>query len=199
MRGAPCAGRAGRRNRRTPRPFRANLMAPSRVRRSSQQRSAVPESREVQQLLSILDQAYDRRSWHGTNLRGSIRGLRAERVAWRPSPGRHNIWEIAVHAAYWKYAVWRRLSHGSRGSFPEKGSNWFRRPTDPTEAAWREDVALLQQMHERMRESIARLTTASLYRIPAGSTVSAFELISGIAAHDLYHAGQIQLLKKLAG
>jgi DinB superfamily len=66
--------------------------------------------RELQQLLANLDQAYDKRSWHGTNLRGSIRGLTAQKATWRPRRGRHNIWELVVHAAYWKYVVCRRLA-----------------------------------------------------------------------------------------
>lgn len=81
-------------------------------------------------LLRLIDQAYDKKSWHGTNLRGSLRGLSAEDAAWRPAVGRHNIWELAVHAAYWKYSVLRRLRGGERGGFPVKGSNWFRRPED---------------------------------------------------------------------
>ena len=64
----------------------------------------------VQQLLAIIDQAYNRKSWHGTNLRGSIRGLTAAEAAWRPARDRHNVWEVVVHAAYWKYAVTRRFS-----------------------------------------------------------------------------------------
>ena len=102
--------------------------------------------RQIRQLLlTILDQAYHRPSWHGTNLRGSIRRVSARQAAWRPAPSRHNIWEIVVHAAYWKYVVRRRLTNGARGSFPIKGSNWFRRPTDSTEEAWREDVTLLDE------------------------------------------------------
>ena len=88
------------------------------------------QPREIRQLLSILDQAYDHRSWHGTNLRGSIRGVSPRRAAWRPGRGRHNIWELVVHAAYWKYAAWRRIAGTPRGAFPIEGSNWFRRPQE---------------------------------------------------------------------
>ena len=152
---------------------------------------------ELEQLLSIFDQAYNRRSWHGTNLRGSIRGLSAKRAAWRPAAGRHNIWEVVVHAAYWKYAVRRRLTSEARGSFPLKGSNWFKRPLDLTEQAWRADVALLEETHRSLRTAIAALPPTTLHRKLAGSDVTRFFLISGAAAHDLYHAGQIQLLKRL--
>ena len=154
---------------------------------------------EIRQLLAIIDQAYDKKSWHGTNLRGSIRGLSAAEAAWRPARNRHNIWEIVVHAAYWKYAVSRRFSKAPRGSFPLKGSNWFKRPEGPkaADSAWRKDVALLQSTHEALRAEAARLKGGVLGRTPRRSQVSNFDLLAGIAAHDLYHAGQIQLLKRL--
>ena len=64
----------------------------------------------VRLLLAAIDEAYERKAWHGTNLRGALRGVTARQAAWRPAAGRHNLWEIALHAAYWKYAVRRRLT-----------------------------------------------------------------------------------------
>ena len=148
-------------------------------------------------ILLLLDQAYDRPSWHGTNLRGSLRRVTPAQAAWRLSVDRHNIWEIAVHAAYWKYTAWRRLTGATRGSFPLKGSNWFKRPLELTDAAWRADLALLDEMHRVLRGAVVTLPASSLGRTPKGSKVSNFALLSGVAAHDLYHAGQIQLLKRL--
>jgi uncharacterized damage-inducible protein DinB len=153
---------------------------------------------EVSLLLTQLDQAYDKRSWHGTNLRGSIRGMTAQQAAKRPAPGRHNIHEIVVHAAYWKYAAWRRLTGEKRGSFPLEGSNWFPRET-ADEAQWRADVRLLADTHGQLRAAVARVKAAALPRKVPGSKESALTLISGIIAHDLYHAGQIQLIKRLIG
>jgi hypothetical protein len=158
-------------------------------------------SPEILQLLRALDQAYDHRSWHGTNLRGSIRGVPVGLASWRPAPRRHNIWEIVVHAAYWKYATWRRLTDAPRGSFPHKGSDWFVRPVvsaGPSESVWRADIALLATMHRSLRAAVAGLSAADLSRKPKGGTTTREFLLTGIAAHDLYHAGQIQLLKKLS-
>jgi hypothetical protein len=148
-------------------------------------------------ILSLLDQAYDHPSWHGTNLRGSLRGVTPRQAAWRPAAKRHNVWEIVVHAAYWKYTAWRRLTGATRGSFPLKGSNWFTRPIERSDAAWRADLALLDEMHRVLRDAVARLPASAMTHTPTGSKVSNFVLLSGIAAHDLYHAGQIQLLKRL--
>jgi uncharacterized damage-inducible protein DinB len=152
---------------------------------------------EIGLLITLIDQAYDRRSWHGTNLRGSLRGLGAAEAAWRPAKQRHNIWEIAVHAAYWKYVVRRRLRGERRGSFALSGSNWFRRPLEPTAAAWRADLALLDDCHRSLRAAVAALAPRALRSRPRGSKVETLDLLLGIAAHDLYHAGQIQLLKRL--
>jgi hypothetical protein len=121
-----------------------------------------------------------------------------EEAAWRPQPGRHNIWEIVVHAAYWKYAVRRRLAGDRRrGSFPLKGSNWFERSDAVNTRLWKEDVALLDRMHAELRGAVAALSPKDLDRAAAGGTTSVFELVAGIAAHDAYHAGQIQLIKRL--
>ena len=154
-------------------------------------------TREV--LLRVLDEAYDRRSWHGTNLRGSIRGLSPESAAWRPAPGRHNIWELVVHAAYWKYAVRRRLLGEKRGSFPLDGSNWFARPlsgVSPT-AQWRSDLRLLADQHRALRQAVASLADKAWAKRDARSPFDNQSLVTGAAAHDLYHAGQIQLLKRM--
>jgi uncharacterized damage-inducible protein DinB len=156
-----------------------------------------PSSNEKSLLLQLIDEAYERKTWHGTNLKGSLRGLSAEEAAWRPETHRHNIWEIAVHTAYWKYTVRRRLLNEKRGSFPMKGSNWFRLPSETTEASWREHLHLLDDMHRTMREAIASFPISKLYSTTAQSRVRNIAVIYGIANHDIYHAGQIQLLKRL--
>ena len=69
-------------------------------------------------------------------------------AAWRPSPERHNIWELIVHAAYWKYVAWRRLTGGKEArSFPLAGSNFIARPVAETKSALQADLGLLDEMH----------------------------------------------------
>jgi hypothetical protein len=141
-------------------------------------------------LFELIDEAFDKPSWHGPNLRGSIRGVTARQAAWRPAPGRHNIWELTLHAAYWKYTVRRRLTGEKRGSFVLPGSNFFPRPVDGaiTEAAWKADIDILIAEHHRLREVISKISAPSRAQ---------GRIIRGIAAHDLYHAGQIRLLRRL--
>jgi uncharacterized damage-inducible protein DinB len=148
-------------------------------------------------LVSILDDAYDHPAWHGPNLRGAVRGVPAKQAVWRPKPKRHNIAEIVLHCAYWKYAVRRRLRGEKRGSFPLKGSNWFTLPQWLDDAAWRDHVRLLDDQHKALRETVATFPASKLSTIPAGCKVSNLKIIYGIAAHDVYHAGQVRLLKGL--
>lgn len=142
-------------------------------------------------LLANLDEAYQKKAWHGTNLRGSLRGVTAEEALWRPGAKRHNVWELTAHAAYWKYATRQRLRGGKRGSFALKGSNWFPSPARADEQAWRELVRLLDEEHRQLRQAVASLTPAEL------DDPKRVRLVYGMAAHDLYHTGQIQIVKRL--
>lgn len=151
----------------------------------------------IELLLEVLDQAFDQKGWHGTTLRGALRGMTPTEALWRPASGRHNIWELTVHAAYWKYAVRRRLTGDAAGSFPRKPSNWPAVPDVPDAAQWKQDIRLLESEHRMLREAVRTLPPAELEALsPKGVWTNAQE-IHGIAAHDLYHTGQIQLIKKL--
>jgi hypothetical protein len=149
-------------------------------------------------LLDGLDEAFDKKSWHGPNLRGAIRGVTAAQAAWRPGGDRHNIWELTLHAAYWKYVVRRKILGEKRGSFVLAGSNFFERPEGGTadagstlaEAAWKRDIAILEAEHQRLRDTVAHLPARAF-------TPAVCHLIRGAAAHDLYHAGQIRLLRRM--
>lgn len=149
------------------------------------------------QLLRLLDEGFCRAAWHGANLSGSIRGVNVEQASWRPAPDRHNIWEIVLHAAYWKYAVRRRLTGGRPSSFAYRGRNWFVRPTGKPAAAWKKDVAILQEEDRRLREVLKSLPADRLRAPGAGEKWFPADQTMGVAFHDVYHAGQIQLLKRL--
>ena len=146
-------------------------------------------------MTAYLDEAFAGPSWHGPALYTALRGVTPKQAAWRPGRGRHSIWELVVHAAYWKHVVRQRLSGRRAGRFPLRGTNWFVRPSG--DRTWHDDVRLLAEEHERLREVVKRLPARSMTRIVGHGRDTAAYTIRGIAAHDLYHAGQIQLLKRL--
>ena len=143
-------------------------------------------------ILALLDEGYEKRTWHGPNLKQSLRGVTAKQAAWRPGSDRHNIWEIALHAAYWKYVVRRKIEGGKRGSFALKGSNFFVRPQPGgnTEAAWIADKRLLEREHRELRLAIGTIRGTPRWE-------KLLPKLWGIAFHDIYHAGQIRLLRRL--
>jgi hypothetical protein len=143
-------------------------------------------------VLALLDEAFSKKTWHGPNLRQAIKGLTAKQAAWRPAPRRHNIWEETLHAAYWKYAVRRRLEGGKPGSFILKGSNFFPRPEKgaATEAAWRADRTILENEHRALVATIGKI-------LKSPRAKKHLPMLYGIAFHDVYHAGQIRMLRRL--
>lgn len=154
-------------------------------------------SDSIAMMLDLLEQAYRKKSWHGPNLKGSLRRLKASQAAWRPGPNRKSAWEIAMHAAYWKYAVRRRLLGEKRGSFDLQGSNWFPLPADRSEKNWRAALALLDRRHEALLQAVAGLSERDLAKRAKGSSLTNLFVITGAAYHDVYHAGQIQIIKRL--
>lgn len=151
----------------------------------------------VRLLLEVFDQAYAAPSWHGTPLKGTIRGVSAREALWRPEPKRHCIWDLVLHTAYWKCMVRRRLVRDPNISFPRDGANWPALPDKPDHAAWKRDRALLDEQHQLLHDAIATLQPARLGRRGWRSKWPVKAEIYGIASHDLYHAGQIQILKRL--
>lgn len=140
-----------------------------------------------------------RRAWHGgpTPL-GALRGVSAEQAAWRPGPKRKSIWGLTLHIAYWNYAVRRLLDGSARGEFPRTPSNWPAPPARGDSRTWASDLALLRAEHTRLVDAALRVDLGQLGHRPPGSKQWTYgELLTGIAMHDAYHTGQIQLIKRL--
>src|SRR5215475_11079453 len=118
----------------------------------------------IELLLQVFDQAYIAPSWHGTPLKGAIRGVSARQALWRPAKNRHSIWDLVLHTAYWKCMVRRRLLRDAEISFPRDGVNWPQLPALRNEAAWKRDRALLEDEHRLLRRAIAGLNPRELRR-----------------------------------
>jgi hypothetical protein len=138
------------------------------------------------ELLKLLDLAFDKRSWHGANLMSAIRGVRAEQ-AQRSIGRRKTIWEQLLHAAYWKSVVIAKIS--GQSAWERKGSNWVKMPRPGNQKQWKEDVAMLRGLHESLKKVVAQ-------RKQKFSEKETW-LVQGGAFHDIYHAGQIKLLRRM--
>lgn len=150
-------------------------------------------------LLKALDPGKGVELWYGgASTVGALRGVKLAQAAWRPAPGRHNIWELVLHVAYWKYAVRRKLTGEPRGTFPRRPANWPIVPEDAGAREWAQDRALLQEEHLKLVAAIEAIGDVDLDAKPADRGKWTYsDLLYGILMHDVYHTGQIQILKRI--
>ncbi len=123
----------------------------------------------IPMLLQVLDEAFVAKGWQGTTLSGAVRGLSARQALWRPRPGRHNVWELVLHTAYWKHVVRERVTGGPRTAFPRGPRNFPRLPARPDAAAWRADLALLKRQHQLLTSRGAPPAAGAPRRAGSGS------------------------------
>jgi uncharacterized damage-inducible protein DinB len=156
-------------------------------------------SREILHLFARTIGPVSGRAWHGgTTPTGALRGVSAAQARWVPAARRHSIWALTLHIAYWNYAVRRHLERQEIPRFPRSPANWPAVAAEADEAAWRADRALLAEEQRRFVEAVSRFDPAKLQRRPPGGKKWTYgDLILGILAHDAYHTGQIQLVKRL--
>ena len=151
----------------------------------------------------IADQfrrAFDGEAWHGPAVLPLLEGVTAEQAAARPIAGAHTIWELTQHIRAWEGACLRRLN-GDPAQLPDS-EDWSD-VNDHSEAAWEKTKRKLVETHEELVEAIASLDDSRLDQpimqhpqIPFSST---YVTLHGGVQHDLYHAGQIAILKKALG
>ena len=148
---------------------------------------------EIERIEEQLKVAFDGGAWHGPAVLEVLEGITAARAAAHPVPSVHSIWELVVHIAAWEGACRRRLG-GDRAELSQV-ENWPA-VADTTEVAWAMTKAALIEGHHKLRESIAFLTEARLDEPILPNMPSVYVTIHGVIQHDLYHAGQIAILKK---
>jgi hypothetical protein len=142
----------------------------------------------------ILDEGYGSGAWYGADLRTAVVDVPAALAFKRPAKGRHNIAEVALHAAFWANEATSRLTGGPRADFPLDGEDWFEVATDKT-LSWKEIVAALDAAQQRLSQAVSEVAGGA--RTSPLGEAERFDLVIGISEHAAYHAGQIQLIKKL--
>ncbi|MEP6919505.1 MAG: DinB family protein [bacterium] len=151
--------------------------------------------REVERIQDQLRRAFAGDAWHGPSVLEVLNGITAEQAATRPVASAHSIWEIVLHIAAWEGACARRLS-GDRAELPTE-EDWPAVSQDGNEA-WERTKTELREGHHRLQEAITRVEDARLDEPILQGMTSVYATLHGAVQHDLYHAGQIAILKKMA-
>lgn len=143
-----------------------------------------------------LRRAFDGSAWHGPAVLELLADVDAETAATRPIPDVHSIWELLLHIAVWDDAGMVRLT-GKKWQ-PTGLANFPAIPASPSEAAWRKAIATAKRTHEKLIKTVAGLPESRLRDRVPGKRYDFYHMLHGIAQHELYHAGQIAILKKAA-
>lgn len=149
--------------------------------------------REIERITDQLERAFEGKAWHGPSVLEIIEGITSRQASARPFNGLHNIWEIVLHIAAWEGAVLRRLN-GDRAQLPTE-EDWPLVAATSDEA-WEQTRQALKQGHDDLRSAIADLDESRLDEPIIEGLASVYVTLHGIVQHDLYHAGQIAILKK---
>ena len=148
---------------------------------------------EAKRIADQLRRAFEGSAWHGPALLELLADVNAVTAAAKPLANVHSIWELVLHIEAWDGAGLRRLA-GDK--YQPTGLANFPMPPKPTEAAWRKAVAAAKRTHDALVKTVAALSDERLRDRVPGKRYDFYHMLHGIAQHELYHAGQIALLKK---
>jgi uncharacterized damage-inducible protein DinB len=151
---------------------------------------------EIPRILDQLDRAFEGDAWHGPSLRELLKGVTARQANSKSPFSSHSIWEIILHITAEQDVTRRRLVGETVADLPPE-LDWPPIP-DTRETAWQQAVKRLVESKEKLRQGISQISDDRLEKIVPGKGYSAYVLLHGVIQHNIYHAGQIAILKKLA-
>ncbi len=149
---------------------------------------------ELKRIKVQLRGTFSGRAWHGDSLMKILDGVTAEQAMQKPIPDAHSIWELALHINAWQKAGVRILAGEVVMDLPEEEN--FPTIPDASEEAWQAAVSELKDGHREFRNVVSKLSEDDLEKTVAGRDFAVYFLLHGVIHHNLYHAGQIALLKK---
>jgi uncharacterized damage-inducible protein DinB len=148
---------------------------------------------EASLIAEQLRRAFNGNAWHGPSVLELLNGVDAGTAAAKPIPDAHSIWELLLHIAVWDGAAMVRL--GGKTYQPEGDDN-FPPVRDVSEGPWQEAISEAKRVHDKLVRTVAALPDARLRDRVPGKRYNFYFMLQGIAQHELYHAGQIAVLKK---
>ena len=148
---------------------------------------------ETNRIQDQLERGFKGRAWHGPSVLELLADVDAAKAAARPIAGAHSIWELVLHIAAWDQAAARRL-RGDRAQLSD-AEDWPA-VSDTSAEAWAQTLETLNKNHRELHEAIGRVEETRLDKPIMEGMTSVYGTLHGVIQHDLYHAGQIALLKK---
>jgi len=154
---------------------------------------------EIARIHDQLHRSYYGEAWHGPSVRETLSGITAEQARKRGIAGAHTIWEIVLHIAAWETIAHKVLAGQflyPRDPVPQE-QDWP--PVgEMNEQRWAAALARLDDAHRGLEGALRTFPDARLFeKVPGERPYTFYFLLHGVVQHNIYHAGQIALLKKL--
>lgn len=150
---------------------------------------------EIERILDQLKRAYEGNAWHGPSVREVLDGVTAAQAHARPITNGHTIYELARHIAVWEDVARRRLQGDPADVEISSPEDWPP-PEDSSEEAWTKAKSALDRGHQALVEAVSQVPESRLDEPVYEGKSSFYVTLHGVIQHDLYHAGQIAILKK---
>ena len=150
---------------------------------------------EIGRMVDQLKRAYEGNAWHGPSVREALAGVTAAQAHARPLANAHTIYELVRHIAVWEDVGRRRLQGEAADVAISTPADWPP-PDDPGDAAWEQAKNALDRGHQALVDVISRVAESRLDEPVVAGKSSVYVTVHGVIQHDIYHAGQIALLKK---
>jgi uncharacterized damage-inducible protein DinB len=151
---------------------------------------------EVDNIVDQLERAFEGDAWHGQSMSEILSSVTAAEASAHPIAQAHSIWEIVLHSTAWQRAVRERLQGKPIASLPD-AEDWPMVEND-SEQAWSEAISRLRAEYEALQKEALRWKNRDLGEITEGQRFTVYQMLHGVIQHNLYHAGQIAILKKAA-
>lgn len=149
--------------------------------------------KETERIREQLERAFEGGAWHGPGVLEILENVTASQAAVKPIVGAHSIWELVLHIKAWEDACRRRLS-GDRAELSDE-EDWPQ-VDETSDEAWESTLTALRENHKKFSEAIASVNESRLDEPILEGMKTVYATLHGAVQHDLYHAGQIAILKK---
>lgn len=147
---------------------------------------------EIEFLVDQLRTTFNGDSWHGPNLVKTLDGIDLYDAGTRYLADRHTIWELTNHITYWLDEVYKSVKDVT--ALNHEGNDWPEMGT--TEAEWTQSLSRVEEVVNMLIDELVSWTNEGLARPVPGSNFTFKQMLHGLIHHNLYHSGQINILKK---
>ena len=147
-------------------------------------------------MIALLNEIYFGPAWHGPSVKDALDGVTAHAAVQKLHPSRNSIWELVLHLAHGRHLLIERVNNAPSPAFPRaiRTPWWPSLNYETNDAAWQNDLQLLDEYHAKLIDAVTAATPAQLARVPSRGDQSIEQQLIGLAVHDGYHAGQIRQL-----